>query len=161
MPELSIQSVLVHITIVQLWYDLLHVINNSSAWQNWSRKLQDDTSIFLKPVPSAGMQCRRVAFASGFWCWRNAFIHRVLFTSFYYLCIYFFFFCERKDRRQLFSLMWNILLEKYRLRSLILLIGGALRPRLYGKLFWSVHSPDGHVRNPEAGLNIILYSDWL
>ena len=41
------------------------------------------------------------------------------------------------------------------------IIGGALRPRLYGKLFRNVHSPDGHVRNPEAGLNIILYSDWL
>ena len=42
-----------------------------------------------------------------------------------------------------------------------IIIGGALRPRLSGKLFWNVHSPDGHVRNPEAGLNIILYSDWL
>ena len=51
----------------------------------------------------------------------------------------------------------------YCLFSLVLkpIIGGALRPRLYGKLFWNVHSPDGHVRNPEAGLNIILYSDWL
>ena len=38
------------------------------------------------------------------------------------------------------------------------IIGGALRPRLYRKLFWNVHSPDGHVGNPEAGLNIILYS---
>ena len=40
-------------------------------------------------------------------------------------------------------------------------IGGALRPRLSGKLFWNVHSPDGHVGNAEAGMNIILNSDWL
>ena len=41
------------------------------------------------------------------------------------------------------------------------LIGGALRPRLSGKLLWNVDSPEGHVGNAEARLNIILYSDWL
>ena len=41
------------------------------------------------------------------------------------------------------------------------IIGGALRPRLSGKPVSNVYSPDGHVGNAEAGLNIILYSDWL
>ena len=45
--------------------------------------------------------------------------------------------------------------------SMIIVIGGALRPRLYGKPVSNVYSPDGHVGNAEAGLNIILYSDWL
>ena len=41
------------------------------------------------------------------------------------------------------------------------IIGGALRPRLSGKPVSNVYSADGHVGNAEAGLNIILYSDWL
>ena len=45
--------------------------------------------------------------------------------------------------------------------SLDSLIGRALRPRLSGKPVSNVYSPDGHVGNAEAGLNIILYSDWL
>ena len=40
-------------------------------------------------------------------------------------------------------------------------IGGALRPRLHGKLFWDVHGRDLRALNPEAGMIIILYSDWL
>ena len=43
----------------------------------------------------------------------------------------------------------------------ISLIGGAIRPRLPGKLFWDVHGRDLRALNHEAGLNIILYSDWL
>ena len=43
----------------------------------------------------------------------------------------------------------------------IVIIGGALRPRLSGKLLGDVYSPVGHVGNAEAGLNILLYSDWL
>ena len=44
---------------------------------------------------------------------------------------------------------------------IVYLIGGALRPRLSGKPIWNVHGPDGRARNAEAGLNIVLYSDWL
>ena len=33
-----------------------------------------------------------------------------------------------------------------------IVIGGALRLRLSGKLLLNVHSPDGHVGNAEAGL---------
>ena len=40
--------------------------------------------------------------------------------------------------------------------SLLAIIGGALRPRLPGKLFWDVHGRDLRALNPEAGLNIIL-----
>ena len=40
-------------------------------------------------------------------------------------------------------------------------IGGAIRPRLPGKLFRDVHGQTSRALNPEAGLNTILYSDWL
>ena len=41
------------------------------------------------------------------------------------------------------------------------IIGGAIRPRLPGKLFYDVHGQTSRDLNPEAGLNMILYSDWL
>ena len=33
--------------------------------------------------------------------------------------------------------------------------------RLSGKVFWDVHGQTSRDLNPEAGLNIILYFDWL
>ena len=40
-------------------------------------------------------------------------------------------------------------------------IGGAIGPALSGKVFWDVHGQTSRDLNREAGLNIILYSDWL
>ena len=58
---------------------------------------------------------------------------------------------------------FNFLSEFHRdvSEELVPVIGGAIRPAFTGKVFCDVHGQTSRDLNPEAGLNIILYSDWL